>query len=111
MTPALLLSLIAVAIAGAIGHELMHWVVWVVTGRQPELDLWKLEVRPSAGPRETVLGDRVAAAAPYVTGGCCVALGWYSGALLVMVFGAAMIQLPSAADVGAMRGRVKWRVN
>jgi len=110
MTAALLLSLVAVAVAGALGHEVMHWLVWVFTGRQPELDLWHLEVRPTAGPRETVLGDRVAAAAPYVIGACCVALGWHSGALLVMVFGAAMVQIPSAADYGALRGRAVWRM-
>lgn len=106
-----ILSLVVMAMAGVLAHELAHWAVWQVAGRRPELDLFKLEVRPCAGPMETTVGDRVAAAAPYAVGALVAVLGWYSGAVTVVVFGAAMIQIPSAVDVATMRGDTHWRVS
>lgn len=105
-----ILSLVAVAMCGVVAHELAHWAVWFVTGRQPELDLVKLEVRPRAGDMDTTTGDRVAAAAPYVIGSLVAVLGWHSGAAFAVVFGAAMVQIPSAVDVATLRGRTKWRL-
>jgi len=109
MSASLLLSLIGVALAGAVSHELAHWIVWKASGRDPELDLWQLEVRPRAGPPNVVGADRVAAAAPYVAGAFAIAAGSFADLLLVMVFGIAMIQIPSAVDLATMRGDVVWQ--
>lgn len=73
-----LLAFVAVVVvwgvAGALVHEAAHWVVWWLAGRQPELDVWALEVRPTAGqgnllaPWSVQWYDRVAAAAPVLVG-------------------------------------------
>lgn len=99
---------ILAAFAGGVSHEVAHWMVWFVTGRKPKLDVWKLEVVPRAGVSHTTVGDRVAAAAPYVAG--CLAVGWGVKAAdaQVAIFGLAMIGIPSRADIDAMRGRVTW---
>lgn len=112
MTPVSLLQLgswILAAFAGAIAHEVAHWLVWRVTGRRPELDLWGLTVIPHAGPAHATPGDRVAAAAPYVVGLSCCLSGVVSGEVLWVVFGVGMVQLPSRADLATMRGDVTWR--
>lgn len=106
----LLVSLIAAAMAGAIGHELAHWIVWKWTGRDPDLDLWKLCVRPRAGPRQTTVGDRVSAASPYVIGMASVLLGLSGGGLIAVAFGAGMVQLPSRVDVVTMVGKTEWEL-
>lgn len=99
---------IAVALAGAIAHELAHWIVWIVTGRDPSLDIVKLVVRPRSGPPHTTIGDRLAASAPYILGAVCVLVGATGAGVLWMVFGLAMIGLPSAADVRTVRGQAVW---
>lgn len=99
---------ILAAFAGAIGHEVAHWAVWLVTGRRPQLDVWKLEVVPRAGQAHTTAGDRVAAAAPYLGGAGVVAWGVSGHVALATIFGLAMIGIPSRADIDAMRGRVTW---
>jgi len=106
----LLVSLIVAAFAGAIGHEVAHWLVWRLTGRDPRLDLWGLAVQPRAGPQRTTAGDRVAAAAPYVVGISCLLAGWEMGAITLAVFGGAMVQIPSSVDVRTMLGRTEWAV-
>lgn len=101
-------ALIASALAGAVAHEIAHWAVWRLTGRNPSLDVVKLIVRPRAGPSHTTVGDRVAAGAPYLAGLVAVAVGWLSGQIFLTVFGAAMFQIPSAADVRTLRGQAEW---
>jgi hypothetical protein len=103
-----LASWIVAALAGALAHELAHWVVWSLTGRRPTLDIWGLVVIPHAGPPHTTTGDRVAAAAPYLLGAVCVLVGLQSGAVLVTIAGLACIQIPSRADIETMRGRATW---
>lgn len=99
---------IAVALAGAIGHEVAHYLVWLATGRNPRLHLWRLTVTPHAGPAHTTRGDRVSAAAPYVVGGAALLWALVASSVLWGIFGLAMVQLPSRADVDTMRGRVRW---
>lgn len=101
--------MVGAAFLGALAHEAAHWLVWHCTGRQPTLDLWLLEVQPRAGPRHTTLGDRVAAAAPYVCGVAAIVGGWVTTAVLPIVFGLAMIQIPSRIDLATLLGRVEWR--
>jgi len=104
----LLVSLIAAAFAGALGHELAHWIVWRVTGRNPRLDIWGLCVQPRAGPRRTTAGDRVAAASPYAIGLACLLAGLDGGVLPLVAFGGAMVQIPSKVDVATIRGQTEW---
>lgn len=106
----LLGTFVVAAFAGAIAHEVAHWIVWRVTGRRPRLDLWGLCVQPRAGPQRTTLGDRIAAAAPYAIGLTCVLGGLQSGVIAATVFGGAMIQIPSQVDVRTMLGRTEWAV-
>lgn len=104
-----LTSWILAAFAGAIAHELAHWLVWKASGRQPDLRVWALEVIPRAGVATVTPSDRAAAAAPYVAGAVAIAWGLSAGAMLAVVFGIGMVQLPSRADVETIRGRVVWR--
>lgn len=108
MSVALLIGLVAAALLGAITHEIAHWIVWRVAGRRPRLDLWRLEVRPRAGPQATTWPDRVAAAAPYLLGATAVVSGVLMARVLLMVFGGAMIQIPSRVDVATILGRTEW---
>lgn len=101
-------TLVAAGIAGAITHEVAHWLVWLLAGRRPRLDLWGLSVKPRAGPTRTTLADRVAAAAPYVTAVPIVLVGLEHGSWPAVVFGICMFQLPSLSDLAAMRGRAEW---
>lgn len=108
---ALTVAVLTIALlVGTIGHEIAHWLVWRVAGRDPRLDLWKLEVQPRAGPRWTTPADRLAAAAPYLVGGVVLAAGWWIGDLAVLAFGVGVFQLPSEVDVATMRGRTEWRL-
>ena len=106
----LLAAFVVVAMVGAIAHELAHWAVWRLTGRRPALDLWQLQVRPRAGPRRTTRGDRVAAGAPYLVGGVAVAVGVLGYGVLWIVFGVAMVQIPSRVDVATVLGKTEWRL-
>ena len=108
MTLLQLLLWMAVALAGAIAHEVAHHLVWLATGRKPRLDVWGLQVVPTAGPPNGTLGDRVAGAAPYVCGLTALVWAFVSGRVSWAIFGLAMVQLPSRADVAAMRGDVRW---
>lgn len=110
MTLRLLGSMIAAGFAGAIAHELAHWIVWRVTGRRPSFAVWRLVVVPRAGPSHTTPADRVAAAAPYVMGLAALLWGFSGGGILWVVFGLAAIQVPSRSDVAAMRGQVDWEI-
>lgn len=103
-----LFSWIVAALAGALAHEVAHWLVWSVTGRAPQLRVWELDVIPHAGPSHTTPGDRVAAAAPYLLGAVCVLVGLQSGSALWVIAGLASIQIPSRADVVTMLGRATW---
>lgn len=107
---ALLLSFITAAFAGAVGHEVAHWLVWRATGRQPRLDVWGLTVQARAGPQHTTAGDRVAAAAPYALGLACILVGLQRGLIPLALFGGAMVQIPSNVDVRTMRGQTEWAV-
>lgn len=104
-----LLSWMVAAVAGAIAHELAHYLVWVATGREPLFDVRELEVLPTAGPEHGTRTDRIAAGAPYLCGALAVFVGVWNLSAVVVIFGLAMVQLPSAADVAAMRGDVRWR--
>jgi len=104
-----LLSWMAAALAGAVAHELAHWVVWRLAGRQPTLDIVELTVRPTTGPVHTTLADRAAAAAPYVLGGVVLGIGLRWQLWPAVFFGVFAIQIPSAADLAAMRGTAQWQ--
>lgn len=108
MSALIVLAWMAAAIGGALAHELAHYAVWVVSGRAPDFDVWQLEVVPTAGSRESTETDRIAAAAPYAVGAVAVAYGVASTSVTWAVFGLAMVQLPSRADLAAMRGDVEW---
>lgn len=103
-----LLSWIGIALAGTVGHEIAHYLVWQVTGREPRLHLWKLTVTPHAGPPDATTGDRVSAAAPYLVGAAALLWALLASAPLWGIFGLGMFQIPSRADVDTMRGRVRW---
>jgi len=103
-----LLSWMAAALAGAVGHEVAHYLVWTATGRDPKLHLLGLYVEPRAGPSAGTFGDRVAAAAPYLVGLTALLWAFASSGVVWAVFGVAMVQLPSAADIAAVRGEVEW---
>lgn len=103
-----LLSWIIAGLLGAVGHEVAHWVVWTATGRQPIMHWMKLYVEPTAGEEFVTSGDRFAAAAPYLLGATVVVVGAISQSPLWIIFGIAMIQIPSRADVAAMRGGARW---
>lgn len=103
-----LLSWIAAALAGAIAHEVAHYLVWIVTGREPRFEFLGLYVEPTAGPPTGTRGDRVAGAAPYLCGLTALVWAFAISSAPWAVFGLAMVQLPSAADVAAMRGEVEW---
>jgi len=68
-----------------------------------------LTVTPRAGASHSTAGDRVAAAAPYLVGLASVVSGYAFGSALWILFGLGMFQVPSRADVDAMRGEVTWR--
>lgn len=106
----MIVAFIVVAMAGAIGHEVAHWLVWTITGRRPQFHLRDLYVEPRVGPTSTTAGDRVAAAAPYVTGALSIVAGYASGVVLAMVFGIAMIGIPSRVDLATMRGNAEWEL-
>lgn len=108
MSALIVLVWMAAAVAGALAHELAHYAVWLVSGRAPDFDVWQLEVVPTAGSRESTQADRVAAAAPYALGALAVASGVASASVTSAVFGLAMVQVPSRADLAAMRGDVEW---
>lgn len=97
-------------LAGALAHEGAHWLVWRLAGRDPVCDLRELEVRPRAGPARLLAGDRAAAAAPYAL---ALAVGGYGVAVAswpAIYFGVFAFQIPSRSDIGAVLGRVTWRV-
>lgn len=96
--------------AGALGHEVAHWAVWTATGRQPRLHWRDLYVEPRAGPAMTTLGDRLAAAAPYLIGVLAISTGLLTSQPLVWVFGVGFVFNPSRADWEAIRGTAKWDV-
>ena len=96
------------AVAGAVSHELAHYVVWLVTGRDPKLHLRALFVEPRAGPATGTTGDRVAAAAPYICGVSTIVFAVVTASAVWGVFGVAMIARPSRADLAAIRGDVSW---
>lgn len=100
----------AAALAGALAHEVAHWLVWAVAGRAPVFDLWALTVRPTAGPSHVTPSDRIAAIAPYPIGLLAALVGWRLGHLPLLFFGAFMFQIPSAADLAAIRGAATWRL-
>jgi hypothetical protein len=108
MSLRLLAALAVAALGGVFAHELAHWLVWRLSGRRPLLDCWRLEVRPQAGPARTTPLDRVAAAAPYAGGLAALCAGVLGGRVLLVVFGVAMVQLPSRADVRTLLGRTVW---
>lgn len=103
-----LISWLVAAFLGAIAHEVAHWIVWQLTGRQPRFRWWQLRVDPTAGPASTTLGDRVAAAAPYVIGAACGIVGAVFGSAVAVIFALGMVQIPSRADIDTMRGRATW---
>ncbi len=94
---------------GVVCHELAHWVVWAVTGRQPVFGL--TSVRPRAGPPRTLPSDRMAAAAPYALGAVAILIGGYHTSILWFGLGLGLIKIPSKSDIEAMRGRVKWNID
>lgn len=97
-----------VAVMGAILHEVAHWIVWLIAGRRPRLDLWQLEVIPRAGPREVKGLDRVAAAAPYLGGLTALTVGVTTGRVLWIVLAVFMIGVPSRVDIHTIFGYVEW---
>ena len=103
-----LLSWIGAALAGAFAHELAHYAVWTATGREPRFDVLGLYVEPTAGPARATRGDRVAGAAPYLCGLTALVWAFVTHSAPWAVFGLATAQLPSAADVAAMRGEAEW---
>lgn len=108
MTPLYILVAIGLGLAGAIIHELAHWIVWKVGGRDPKFRLISLEVRPRSGPPHTTLLDRGAAVAPYavalVTLPPVAMLHWWPA----WIGWAMLVQLPSSADVRTALGRSRW---
>lgn len=102
-------AFIAAMFAGAIGHELAHWIVWRSLGRDPRLHIRSLYVEPRAGPSIVTVGDRLAAAAPYVIGLLAIVAGVALARPLVWVFGLGFIFNPSRADWRTMKGRGEWR--
>jgi len=103
-----LLSWIVAGLLGAVAHEVAHWVVWVATGREPVFHWVELYVEPTAGGQLVTIGDRVAASAPYLLGAVAVINGAISHSAVWVIFGLAMIQIPSGADVAVIRGRARW---
>lgn len=101
-----LAQFVGMALLGIPAHELAHWLVWKIAGRKPSFSL--SEVRPRAGPTRTTPADRLAAAAPYLTGVGAAVVGVVAGEVLLLVFGAVMVCRPSRVDLAAMRGRVEW---
>jgi membrane-associated protease RseP (regulator of RpoE activity) len=67
-----MMSFVAAAVAcgllGAVVHECVHWTVWRVCGRDPEVDWRRLNVLPTAGPDTVRRSDRIAAIAPVLVG-------------------------------------------
>lgn len=62
------LPVVVAGVAGALLHELAHFIPWWLAGRRPDLDVWALEVRPTAGENRVQWFDRVAAGAPLFLG-------------------------------------------
>jgi hypothetical protein len=104
-----LLGLMAAGLAVAIAHEEAHWLVWWVTGRNPELDLQWRYARGLA-PRWTTAGDRVAAVAPYVMRVVLVLVGIEASDWTLVVFGGFQFGIPSAIDVQTALGRSEWNL-
>lgn len=107
---------LAAAFTGVIMHELMHWLVWWAAGRRPTFGL--REVRPRAGPAETLRADRLAAAAPYLFGLLAIVSGLTTASygagvfgVLWAVFGAGTLARPSRADLVTMLGRAEFYVS
>jgi len=106
----ILIILITAMFAGAVLHEVLHYAVWVIAGRHPVLDLWRLEVRPQAGPSTVTPLDRVAAAAPYIVGACAGAAAFIAGSVVVFAFAAGLVLFASRSDLDAVLGTAKWRL-
>jgi len=104
----LVLEIVVAAILGSIGHELAHWLIWQLTGRQPRLELLGNAVYPQAGPAQVTLGDRLAAAAPYAGGAGAVLSGIVLQEVLLVTFGAGMLLFVSREDVAVILGRGEW---
>lgn len=102
------LTLAAAGLAGALAHEVAHWLVWRLTGRDPTIHPWQLVVRPRAGPTWTTPGDRLAAAAPYALGISVAGWGVVVGNWPAIYFGVFAFQIPSRSDVSTVLGRTKW---
>lgn len=110
MMLATVLTWAAAGLAGALAHEVAHWLVWRLTGRDPALHPWKLIVRPRAGPTATTAGDRLAAAAPYALGLGATVYGVAVGSWPLIYFGVFTFQIPSRSDVSTVLGRTKWAI-
>jgi hypothetical protein len=82
-------AVVCCGLLGAVVHELAHYAVWQVAGRQPEIDWRALHVDWTAGPDRVRPSDRVAAAAPVVLG---------------------ILILPAVAAVGTVGVWVGWLV-
>lgn len=104
-----LIYYIAAGLAGSISHELAHWAVWKVGGRDPQLNLWGLEVVPRAGPAHGTTVDKWAGVAPYLLGVTAVGAGAYSRTWLLFWFGVSMVMFGSKADAAAVSGDVTWK--
>lgn len=102
------IAFIAAMFAGAIGHELAHWIVWRWLGRDPKLHIRSLFVEPRAGPSTVTVGDRLAAAAPYVVGLLAIVAGVALARPLVWVIGIGFVFNPSRADWRTIQGRGEW---
>jgi hypothetical protein len=108
MTTLNIVAAIGLGLAGALAHEVTHWLVWRLGGRDPEFRLIELEVRPRAGPNHTTPLDRAAAIAPYAVAilalPLCLSLRWWP----LWVAWVMLVQIPSSADVRTALGRTEW---
>lgn len=97
MIPGLLfvVGVVICGISGALVHELAHYLVWLLSDRNPRLDIAGLYVEPTSGPNDIRISDRIAALAPVLVGACllpfvikagqvAVWIGWF-----VLTFGGA----------------------
>lgn len=105
----ILISIVC-GLLGALLHEIAHWTVWKLTGRNPQLDWWNLNVYPRAGDIDITPGDRIAALAPYI-----LALGLLpavinSGYIPFAIGLLFLVQYPSSADINAALGRGQWNI-
>lgn len=93
---------------GTVLHELAHYTVWRVAGRDPIIKAERsFMVCPRRGPTHVTPADRLAAVAPYVLGVGMVGLGivlnnmWWWVLALGLLF-------PSGSDIQAMLGKAEW---